>query len=109
MESAFGIDHGEIEKSRRTRAARRSALQANRAARDAKMRASLRRVGSVPGKVVNAKVSVADVGRTAGRVTTGVGRVVSASPAITGTAVIGGAGYGAYKLSQRPHKKKVIS
>lgn len=108
MESAFGVDHGEISKIEtpgRKRARRRAEQDAGRKRRAAKINRGLQ----VPVKAVNTRVSVADVGRGAGKAVDTVGRFATRKPGLVGAGILGGGGYAAYRLTQRedlPKRKK---
>lgn len=115
MNSAFGIDHGEISKAwpgsrkQQMRDQNRAKQQAARA-RAAKVRGNLKKI---PGKVTNAgnaignaSVSINDVGRGAAKGFNAIGRGVNRHPGLTGAAVVGGGGYAAYRAMQSPELPK---
>lgn len=113
MQSAFGVDHSEVSKAfpaitrkQKAKRDRNSAVRLRSAARRGKIQRVSGAIITAPGKAARKKVSVADVGSGVGRGTAKVGTLVGRYPVVTGTAVLGGAGYGAYKLSQ-PRKKRV--
>lgn len=111
MNSAFGIDHGEISKSGltakgRAKQNRAAAANAQKAARRQAIRGTLAHVAGAPKRAAHAKVSVADVGSGMGRSLATVGELASKSPAITGTALLAGGGFAGYKLS---HRKKPVA
>jgi hypothetical protein len=105
MQSAFGVEHGEISKARRKKVD--PALAAQRAASEAKVRAVGRTIKGVPGKIVGTKVSIADVGTGASKTITGAGRLVAVKPGLTGAALVGGGGYALYRHGTKPKKKHV--
>lgn len=90
MMSAFGVEHGEFSKARRKQPGPTSPA-AQKVADGAKA------VARIPGKVVNAKVSIAGVGEAAGKGAKAVGTAAHAAatkhPGLTGAALIGGGGY----------------
>lgn len=107
MNSAFGIDHGEIEKAfgRRRRTTGPPPTNAQRAGFPAgakHVRSGAGKLRSAAGKVGNAKVSINDIGTGVGRGVGAVGRVATKSPTAAGLAVIGGGGYAAYRALQDP-------
>lgn len=110
MQSAFGIDHGEISKVKFQTKKQQRAVKAERqrvaAEKHAKSAARAKSLKAVPGKMVNAKISVADIGRGASNAANSVGRLASAKPGLTGAAVIGGSGYGAYRGFQNSNLPK---
>ena len=119
MNSAFGIDHGDVSKAaysyvspraRRRKAALKQQAAANQAARSARVQGALTRIAGAPRKAANTKVSIADVGRGASKPVTALGRVAGRYPGATGAAVLGAGGYVAYRGMQReslPKKKTV--
>lgn len=99
MESAFGIEHGDIAKARRRQQPRRVSPAAVKVAEGAK------KAAQIPGKVANARVSVADAGRAAGKGAEGVGRLLNKKPGLTGAAVLGGGGYALYRNGRKGQLK----
>jgi hypothetical protein len=108
MESAFGVEHGEVSKALtpagRRKAQHKANVRANQQAAYARNKARLGKLTAIPGKAANAKVSVADVGRGVGRVAELAGKAVAAKPAVTGAAVLGGAGYSTWKSGRKKNK-----
>ena len=92
MESAFGIEHGEISKARRQKTKPVNQVRGN-----------LRQVGT---KVTSARISLSDVGSGTGRAVTGVGRALQAKPGLTGAVVVGGAAGGLYAKKKKPPAPK---
>lgn len=116
MDSAFGVDHGEISK---IRIPRKVHPPAEALARKAAQRAQGARAGNAvrkgPGKLkklgekaVNTEISVSRVGRGVGSGIGTVGRktneVITRYPGVTGTAVLGGGGYALYRSGRKPKK-----
>lgn len=121
MQSAFGIDHGEISKirwgaPRRPKipkmkgapgGAKPSAAQKRTAGtnpdaltRPAKIKGALNRAGE-------ADISLKGIGSGAGRVIRGTGGFLEKRPGLTGTALVGGGGAAGYKyLSEKQPRKK---
>jgi hypothetical protein len=96
MESAFGIDHGEISKARVPRPPR----GARAPSRASQIKGQLNRLGEKD-------ISIKEVGRSAGAGLTGVGGFMQRHPGLTGTALVGGGGAAGYKLlsEKQPRKK----
>lgn len=108
-ESAFGVEHGEVSKAIFTgpgRKKQQQAQQAKRAAQNARIRNTWNngrgRLRGIPDKIVNTKVSINDVGSTAAKGVSGVGRAATRHPGVVGTAVLAGGGYAAYRGMQNP-------
>lgn len=102
MESAFGIDHGEINKARLPRSPLpRTRARAPRApSRASQIKGSLNRLGEKD-------ISVKELGGGAGRGVAGIGRFMQNRPGLTGTALVGGSGAAGYKyLSGKQPRKK---
>lgn len=102
MESAFGIDHGEINKARLPRLPRgvTSATKPKAPSRASQIKGSLNRLGEKD-------ISVKELGGGAGRGVASVGRFMQNRPGLTGTALVGGGGAAGYKvLSDRQPRKK---
>ena len=102
-ESAFGIDHGDIAKGMATNNA---AWKIHTAV--TKAPGVLKKV---PGKVVNTKVSIKDVGQATGRGISSVGMGINRHPGATGAGVVGGGSYALWRSGRnedlRGRKKKV--
>lgn len=101
MQSAFGIDHGEISKARLPRSPLpRTRTRGPRApSRASQIKGSLNRLGEKD-------ISIKEVGRSAGSGVAGVGGFMQRHPGLTGTALVGGGGAAGYKiLSEKPRKK----
>ena len=96
MESAFGVDHGEIEKARRRRPQPTPPSYKPAAAK-------LKALGN---RVANAPISLNSVGNTAGKGVTAVGTGLRRFPAATGAVVLGGGGYALYKNPPGEKKKR---
>lgn len=125
--SAFGIDHGgEVAKAyipgrgtvhmvrsaranKRAKAAGKHARQVRAEKVAGTIRTSAQKASKVPGKLVNAEVSVAGIGRGVGSATTKVGEGINTAvtkyPGSTGTAVLGGGGYALYRSGRKKNKK----
>jgi hypothetical protein len=114
MQSAFGIDHGEVSKvrvpphlrvpgtknSRRATAAQRRTAGLGGPSGPQKVKGALNRVGE-------ADISLKGIGEGAGRSLRGVGGFLEKRPGLTGTALVGGGGAAGYKyLSGMEPKKK---
>lgn len=95
MDSAFGIDHGEISKASYSARAGFSGVGSK-----------LGKLKKIPGKIGNAKVSINDVGRGVGQGVKAVGGAATKSPTITGLAVLGGGGYAGYRAMQKENLPK---
>lgn len=104
MHSAFGVDHGEeISKvtlpfQRRRDQAKAQEFTAQRKAASAARRTKVADAGK---KAVNAKVSVADVGRAASKPVVGLGNLASKNPGAAGLVALGGGGYALHRVNQR--------
>ena len=100
MESAFGIDHGEISKTRLPRRLVGPKPRPRAPSRASQIRGKLNQLG-------DKDVSIKEVGRSAGSGVSGVGRFMQNHPGLTGTALVGGGGAAGYKvLSDRTPRKK---
>ena len=110
MESAFGVDHGEISKAERLPRVT-TARKLGRLVRTGSIRASSR-----GDKLVNTPLSVSGLGRATGRgtqkvgeATTAFGHKMQANGGVTGGVVVAGgagAGYAGYKHAQNQPPKK---
>lgn len=99
MESAFGIDHGEINKARLPRLPR-GTKPPRAPSRASQIKGSLNRLGEKD-------ISVKELGGGAGRGVAGIGRFMQNRPGLTGTALVGGSGAAGYKyLSGKQPRKK---
>lgn len=109
MQSAFGIDHGEVSKGRftwprikrpPTMAQRRTQGTPGDPSGPQQAKGALHRMGE-------ADVSLKGIGATAAKGAKGVSGFLERHPGTTGTALVGGAGAGGYRyLSRKEPKKK---
>jgi len=109
MESAFGIDHGEISKvkgppkltgvtGRLTGAQVRTAGQ-GAPSRTSKTKRALHKIGE-------ADISLKGLGGAAGRGLKGTGSFLENRPGLTGTALVGGGGAAGYKYLSNKEPKR---
>jgi hypothetical protein len=96
MESAFGIEHGEVSKARKKN---QRVIPPNYEPAGTK----LKRIGN---KVGGAQVSLKEIGNSAGAGAMKVGRGFQRFPGMTGAALVGGTGYGGYKLATKDKKQR---
>lgn len=103
MESAFGIEHGEINKARLPRMPRRRAPvpPPKAPSRASQIKGSLNRLGEKD-------ISVKELGSSAGSSVAGVGGFMQRHPGLTGTALVGGGGAAGYKIlgNKEPRRKR---
>lgn len=107
MDSAFGIDHGEVSKAfgRKRQPAQQPPNQ---------VRYTLRQVGQKAAakgsKVASTRLSLKDVGTATGKgLELGgkhAGRALLVKPGATGAAVVGAAGYGLYRTNGKKKAPK---
>lgn len=106
MESAFGIEHGEVSKAfRKKPPPQKPTNQVRITLRDVGRKAAAK--GS---KVAGTRLSLTDVGNATGKGFqhggAGVGRALQAKPGLTGAALVGGAGYGLYRTNNKKKAPK---
>jgi hypothetical protein len=114
MLSAFGVDHGEVNKALFPGHARKQALgmvrTAQKQARANRRNAAFGRLKRLPNEVGNAEISINRVGRGIGQGVSDVGRgfanVTAKHPTATGVAVVGAGGY-ALHASGRKRKENM--
>lgn len=91
MDSAFGIDHGEVSKAMPPTVAHTGGR---------KIAGAFKRIGS-------ANISLNEIGQSAGKGVKGTGSFLEKHPGLTGTALVGGGGAAGYKyLSRKEPKRK---
>lgn len=100
MDSAFGIDHGEVSKARSSlfRAAKKAAPGPRAPSRASQIKGSLSRAAEKD-------ISLKEIGSSAGKGVSGVGRFMQNRPGLTGTALVGGGGAAGYKALSTKKKK----
>ena len=99
MESAWGIEHGEISKIRLPRRLPKAAPPPKAPSRASQIGGKLNRLGEKD-------ISIKELGASAGRGVGNVGRFMQNRPGLTGTALVGGGGAAGYKvLNDRSRKK----
>jgi hypothetical protein len=100
MESAFGIDHGEINKARLPRSPM-PRTRTRAPSRASQIKGQLNRLGEKD-------ISIKELGGGAGRGVANVGGFMQRHPGLTGTALVGGGGAAGYKVlsEKQPRKKK---
>ena len=114
MQSAFGIDHGEISKAayRMARGGRIAAAASKLTRRNPSKvaRAAVpTRTQQVKGKlnrVADAEVSLNQIGTTASRGISGTGNFMNKHPGLTGTALVGGGGAAGYSHLKNKEPKR---
>ena len=99
MDSAFGIDHGEINKIRLPRVGRRPPPPPRAPSRASQIKGSLSRAA-------DKDISLRELGASAGRGVGRVGAAMQSKPGLTGTALVGGGGAAGYKLLNDRSRKK---
>ena len=99
MESAWGIEHGEISKIRLPRRLPKAAPPPKAPSRASQIKGQLNRLGEKD-------ISIKEVGRSAGSGVARTGGFMQRHPGLTGTALVGGGGAAGYKvLNDRSRKK----
>ncbi len=103
MESAFGIEHGEISKARVPRLSAAQVRTAGQGAptRTTKTKRALHKIGE-------ADISLKGLGSAAGKTLKGTGSFLENRPGLTGTALVGGGGAAGYKYlsNKEPRRNK---
>jgi len=100
MQSAFGIEHGEVAKAFRAPRPKKGYVpRGGGQTGPQKTKGALHRIGE-------ADISLKNIGTAAGRGMKGTGGFLERHPGLTGTALVGGGGAAGYKyLSTKPRKK----
>jgi hypothetical protein len=112
MDSAFGVDHGEVSKARVPRGLRVPGTKNRRTPTRAQVRTAGTGGPSGPQKVkgalvraTQADISLQGIGAGAGKSLKGVGGFLEKRPGITGTALVGGGGAAGYKYLGQKKKR----
>jgi len=106
MQSAFGVDHGDISKGRFVwPKAKRPPTRAQKRTQGAPgAKSGPQQVKAAANKITETPVSIGGIGRATGSGMRGVGGFLEKRPGLTGTALVGGggaAGYHQYKKGQK--------
>lgn len=105
MISAFGIDHGEVSKAVRMPRGKPTRAQ-RRTQRRPGARSGPEKIADTGRKISETSWSLGGVGRGASRGLAGASSITGRHPGTTGTALVGGGGYGGYRYLNRKEPRR---